>query len=163
MNPEQSNILLKGDINLVIKEINEISKDQVDENLVQILSKVLDKFSKSCFIPIEYAEELLSALSKFTERLEENIKLLSGNKQFISSVVGLLKEYHTCFTDPSYSCSFSSHHCYEQILFILLGCIEKSFLLTEFLSVIDDKNLTILFENLSSIILKDILYLTQVR
>jgi hypothetical protein len=158
-----------GDIFAIIKILDECKerKDlfQFTEELILLLGKALTKFGNTIFVPIEYAEALLTSIGTLLQspHINSQLSLFISNQFFVCSLIDIIIRYSLKFTyqEPLQS-SFTTHFCYEFAMYILLTFFEQSSLMGSFLKLIEKDVLRSLFTALGEILPFDILYLTQV-
>ena len=159
-----------GDIFSVQKQLHDIIKhdQQLDEAIFTDLSCMLLNFKNNSFIPVEFAEKLISGIGKLLEgtHQDKTSELCSRHAVFIDCLITLAVDFKPRIA-PSQSpnvssSSFSSHYCYELILFILLGLLDKSTLLKSFVGAVGKEKVRQLIQSISTVLCHDFLYLTQV-
>ncbi len=140
---------------------------QMETKFADKIGSIISRYSSKQLIDIHYAERLLTLTGKLMElNGEESIKLFCLSTMFIESLISLVCDFKDRLVNYSPTMnsqfSFTSHHCYEMSLFILLGIAEKSILIKEFLKTVENEQLTKLVSSLGAIIPEDFLYSTQV-
>jgi hypothetical protein len=160
-------IIKNGDIFALTKTLEDIRDHDFawDIETIESLGKAMLKFIDSSFIPIEYAERLLSTIGVIMEvkLTEQQLFLFASSTPFIECLIKIIISYSQRLRSISINHgSFSSHYCYELTLYILLGILEKVKLLALFLKNAPKSSLILLFRSISEIILRDQLFLTQV-
>ena len=165
--------LRSGDIFECQKGLDRIlkTKNGPNDSMANEIGKMLSNFTYDSFIPVEYAEKLLSTVGKIVESSNtdsSSVSRFASCNTFVESLVNMIVETESKFgstgskSSKVMSSSFSSHYCYEIGLFILLGFLEKSSLLRTFVQSIARQKLFELMRVVSENILRDHLYLTQV-
>lgn len=81
------------------------------------------------------------------------------NKTFVGALVSFVEAY---INETRRQEACISHYAFELVVYIILGIVEKTSLLKCFLSALSVEQVTQLVQDLSSIIMIDELYLTQV-
>lgn len=158
----ECNILLEKTIE---KSLHNKKKEKISIDIPNSFGNALINLSQNNKISTEDSEKFISLIGKFIElsNLENSILLFTSSDRFLSGIIQIIICYAKSLdTSISFQTPYSSHYCYELSLYILLGLIEKSNYLTNFIKNINSVSLNQLFLCLSSIINKDILYLTQV-
>lgn len=157
------------DIITCIKSIDSIVKKNIKITFktVEELSSMLERFRVES-IPIEYSEKLLSIIGNTMEYdgSDETFLLFVSNKKFIQIISNIIIDFSNKITkqgDPMhFIASFSSHYCYELVLYIWLGYIDRTRFLKVLTSTIDMDTIDKVFYSVSQAIPLDYLYLTQV-
>lgn len=132
-----------ADIFVCLKEVRKLCAAAGDSSSsdISILGKVIERFSAKIFIPIEYAEMLLVVSNRLMEQTSsEGLLVFAGTSSFVKSLLGVVHSHAVKRSEPI-SSSFSSHYCYELSMYMLLGLIESSALLTTFLKAITKDDL----------------------
>lgn len=156
--------LRDGDIFLCVKTMNQLgsSKAALDEQTCTDIGIAISKFS-AVFIPIEYAELLLTSVAKLTEAQMQEINPFLKSSKFITGVFQIIKDYYSTKICSSYNpSSYTSHYCYELSLYILLGLLEKSSWINYFMNAISSTDVLEVVRVISKIFQVDTLYITQV-
>lgn len=132
------------------------------------LAGLINKFATKEFIPVEYAEKILTSIGNLMERCtpEAGLRNFASCTAFTTALTKIVVDFE-CRVRPGFtqnisSSSFSSHLSYELTLFMLLGMLDNSPILTLFMKHADEDSIPSLMKSLSQIIIFDHLYLTQV-
>lgn len=153
---------LHGDVFVCLKELQDLNRIPITDELAGHVAQVVNLYRSNTFISIEYAESLLSNVGKLIEA-GQNTLVFSKCREFVAEMIFIVSDFSKTFCHKeTVTSSFSSHFCYELALYILLGLIEKSELMKQFLYMVDDILLENLIEGISSVLGSDLLYLTQV-
>lgn len=167
--PGMESLLLNGDIFSCLKEIRTLTfqSGTVSVEEINALGRVIFKFAEHVFIPIEYAEMLLISINRLmeTKGQVQEFTAFATASTFARALLSIIHNFATHLSDTTIAneSSFSSHYCFELAMYMLLGLIESSRLLTTFLKAISKDDLKILFKDIGNTIHKDSLFLTQVR
>lgn len=163
--------MFAGDVFTCQKQLSAMLKrDNVgDVATVESIQKMIAKFAKDSFIPVEYSEKLLTNVGNLMERCSDDSVLanFAANVGFADVLTTILSEFATrvspaASTKTICPSSFSSHYCYELALFMLLGLLDKTHLLKVFVHTVATDGIHRLIGSICSVILMDHLYLTQV-
>jgi hypothetical protein len=134
------------------------------------IGSMIQRFVKGTHIPVEYAEAILECVEKLLIGSNNNdpkmLENLAGNDAFITSNFKIIADYRTQIfkESPNYHelCSYSSHRCYETVLFLLVALVESSKILVVFIKALKIKRILELINHLGHVILFDKSYVTQV-
>jgi hypothetical protein len=156
-----------GDVFVVMKVFEDLTKGSdisVTPELLDHIGKSIEKFNRETFIPIEYAESLLSSLGSLLEspQFVAKIDSLVSNKFLIPSLIEIVNTFEQKLVHrESAQSSYSSHYCYELALYIILEFVEKPQMLA---LLLENESIIFrdLFTSLGEIIPVDIMLLTQV-
>eukprot|EP00981_Chlorochromonas_danica_P002962 scaffold601_cov170-Ochromonas_danica.AAC.23 len=160
-------LLLNGDIFSCLKEIRTLTSQSgtISVEDINTLGRVIFNFAKQVFIPIEYAEMLLISINRLmeTKGQVQEFTAFAIAPTFVKALLSIIHNFaiHLSDTTMANESSFSSHYCFELAMYMLLGLIESSRLLTSFLKAISKDDLKILFKDIGNTIQKDSLFLTQ--
>jgi hypothetical protein len=164
------------DIITCIKSIDNIIKKniKITNKTVNNLSSILVRFRLEA-IPIEYSEKLLSMIGNTMEYddCDETFLLFVSNPIFVqviskiiidfnNKIIPVKKDNGDHHLHHDFIASFTSHYCYELVLYIWLGFIDRTKFLKVLTSTIDMSMIEKIFISISVAIPYDYLYLTQV-
>ena len=163
-------VLKEGTISERLQCIEDLAQNNGTNITKEIPDKVGNIITSYCsnIITVEEAEKLLGLIGKLMDSGgDETIFLFAQSATFVDAVSEMIKGMEIRLLETMVSStskfSFHNHHCYELALFILLGIVEKSPLIKQFIKVIHPELLSSVVQSLSNIIQKDHLYITQVR
>jgi hypothetical protein len=160
-----------GDVFTCQKQLSGLLKcnNAGDAATVERVHIMLSKFTNESFIPVEYAEKLLTSVGNLMERCSDEDVLVNfaSNNGFTTLLISIISDFtmRIAPTSPMKSISpssFSSHYCYELSLFMLLGLLDKTKVLKVFVRTVTPARIEKLISSVCSIITRDQLYLTQV-
>jgi hypothetical protein len=162
------------DIITCIKSIDNIIKKniKITNKTVNDLSSILVRFRLEA-IPIEYSEKLLSMIGNTMEYddCDETFLLFVSNPIFVQVISNIIIDFNNKIIPVKkindddhhdFIASFTSHYCYELVLYIWLGFIDRTKFLKVLTSTIDMSMIEKIFISISVAIPYDYLYLTQV-
>jgi len=168
------------DIITCIKSIDNIIKKniKITNTIVDDLSSTLVRYRMEA-IPIEYSEKLLSMIGNTMEYdgCDETFLLFVSNPIFLQVISDIIIDFnHKIIRKKEYDgfnynyhhhhhhfmASFTSHYCYELLLYIWLGFIDRTRFLKILTTSIDFIMIEKIFISISKAIPFDYLYLTQV-
>ena len=132
------------------------------------IGDMVQRFVRGTHIPVEYAEAILESVEKLIGA--SNNPTIWGNfaenDAFITSTFKIVADYRTLLfkESPNYHelSSYSSHRCYETVLFLLVGLIDSSKILVLYIKALKVKRTLELVKHLGHVILVDKSYVTQV-
>lgn len=166
------NIVLpvRKDIFMIIDELRKIveSSNMIKEqNVPERVCEFIETFLKRRFVPVEYAEKLLSIVANIVEKAETegSLDMFAQDQHFLLLLIQIIDAFSKNNTTASVLMnSFRSHYCYELVLFILLGFVEKTKTLSIFVNTVlnVDDLMKSLLQALNKLVMHDELYLTQV-
>lgn len=164
-----------GNMIACIKYLKKLHKVESVESIVctssfaSTIGNMIQRFVKGTHIPVEYAEVILECVEKLIGSTNNDPKMLvnlAGNDVFITSNFKIIADYRTQIfkESPNYHelCSYSSHRCYETVLFLMVALVESSKILVVFIKALKIKRILELVNHLGKIILCDKSYVTQV-
>jgi hypothetical protein len=163
--------MFTGDVFTCQKQLSGLLKcnNAGDAATVERVHIMLSKFTNESFIPVEYAEKLLTSVGNLMERCSDEDVLVNfaSNIGFTTLLISIISDFtmRIAPTSPMKSISpssFSSHYCYELSLFMLLGLLDKTKVLKVFVRTVTPSRIENLISSVCSIITRDQLYLTQV-
>lgn len=162
------------DIITCIKSIDNIIKKniKITNKIVDDLSSILVRYRLEA-IPIEYSEKLLSMIGNTMEYddCDETFLLFVSNPKFIQVITNIIIDFNNKIIPikkdndnhhHDFIASFTSHYCYELVLYIWLGFIDRTKFLKILTNTIDVSMIEKIFISISVAIPYDYLYLTQV-
>lgn len=155
--------------------LDELSNDAVPlaKEDVTSIAKALKHFADDCFIPIEYAHELLKSCGRLMDQdeTENNLKIFTENTEFFLVLYHIVEDFANVANPSGESSlvpimkntSFINYQCYQAAIFLLLGMVDKSSTLMLFTKNIKKEYQRQLLIKLGSIILRDLSYVSQVN
>ena len=109
-----------------------------------------------------YADEFLNVVLPF---VESNLDSVSSDDEWIGALVGIITDHAASrHVDNLRKYSYCYHDSYEKAIFVVLSMVETTQLLRCFMDALVKLGLAdSLLKSLSTILIKDISYATQVR
>lgn len=155
------------DIFAFLKEIKNVSrKKKITNSDIESIGMSIETFNNEIFIPVEYAELILSSIGKIIDGKKNAQRDFSTSFIFLNALVNIIESFKRVVKvekDLKYNISsFSSHHSYELVLYIILSLIESTQNLKSVLKTLKQKFVQKLIGILNEILLRDFAYLTQV-
>lgn len=156
------------DIFIIVDELAQLvnSSSPIHPKIVDQICSSMETYLYKKFIPVEYAEKMLSLVANIVEKAENEgmLEVFASSSKFIHYLVEIVVTFRDKNTNSLLINSFRSHYSYELVLFILLGLAEKTKTLSILVKTLlsEDNQINSLLDALNVIVLVDELYLTQV-
>jgi hypothetical protein len=152
-----------------IKELKDIADSKVllTQSDVDRMGDIIQKFSSEK-VKVEQAQNILDSIGRTMELDANNFILYAQSVKLLESLIRIIADFrYRIFADKKppknyrFSC-YSSHHCFEIAIFMLLCLVEKSYLLVKLVKTIPKKSLFNLLDSIGDIFSHDLSYVTQV-